>query len=193
MNILKEFIKSVAAGIMIGIGGSVYLNTEPKFAGAVIFSVGLMSIILFKMNLYTGKVGYVSSLKDAANCIVYILGNAVGCGFVALINNPAAKAIAQAKLQISYPQLFLKAILCGVLMYAAVEIYKSNKSLLGVFFCVPAFILGGFEHSIADIYYFLAARSFTVKTLIVTVVIILGNAVGGILLNLFKNKLTENS
>ena len=52
---LQDFIKSVFAGLMIGIAGLVFLNTGASWIGAVLFSVGLIVICMFGYNLYTGN------------------------------------------------------------------------------------------------------------------------------------------
>ena len=50
---IKNFIKGIYAGIMIGIGGTIYLSMSSKVLGAIFFSIGLMMICIFNMNLYT--------------------------------------------------------------------------------------------------------------------------------------------
>lgn len=61
---MKYFqLKSTLAGFLIGIGCIVYLKTAP-ILGAFLFSFGLYSILQFKANLYTGKIGYTKNIKD---------------------------------------------------------------------------------------------------------------------------------
>lgn len=188
---LKDFFRAVFAGIMIGIGGRVYLSADNKTAGAVLFTVGLISVLLFGMNLYTGRVGYVSSLKDVRDCFISIAGNAVGCAVCAILPHKAAADAAAARLSASLPELFIKGAFCGILIYIAVDAYKMHKQLTATFFCVPAFIIAGFEHSVADMYYFFAAREFSLRALISIVIIILGNAVGAVIFNCFKKYCTS--
>jgi len=63
MKLLKQSINtlilSIAAGFCIGIGGIVFLAQSNKFAGAFLFAVGLLTILVFRFNLFTGMVGYV--------------------------------------------------------------------------------------------------------------------------------------
>ena len=68
-------------------------------------------------------------------------------------------------------------------MFAAVNIYKEHKSLIGIIFCIPTFILCGFEHSIADSFYFFSASQITLPIVIFILITIIGNAIGA---NLFK-------
>lgn len=81
-----EFIKSILAGIAIAIGA--YINLKiGGVAGAVLFSVGLFLVCIFKLNLYTGKVGYTGIIKN----LPILLGNAVGA--LLLWFYPTEKAI----------------------------------------------------------------------------------------------------
>ena len=60
---------------------------------------------------------------------------------------------------------------------------------LGIFLCVPVFILCGFEHSIADMYYFFLAKgiSWVVSPSIGTILLYsLGNVLGALFLPLIQ-------
>ena len=72
-------------------------------------------------------------------------------------------------------------ILCGILIFVCVDIYKKKNTMLGVLFCVPVFILCGFEHSIADMFYVINARTFTWDAAAFLGLVVLGNAIGGLL------------
>ena len=50
----KDFIYGIIAGILISIGGAVYLAVENKIAASVLFTVALLCICLRGYNLYTG-------------------------------------------------------------------------------------------------------------------------------------------
>ena len=63
-NILDYLIKSILAGIMIGIGGTIFLSLE-KTLGAFLFAIGLFMIVTRGYNLYTGKVGYIFDNKPS--------------------------------------------------------------------------------------------------------------------------------
>jgi len=71
-------------------------------------------------------------------------------------------------------------------MYLAVSIYKENKTIVGILFCVPAFILSGFEHSIANMFYFAAANMISADVVIYIIIVLAGNAVGGMLMPILK-------
>ena len=70
----------------------------------------------------------------------------------------------------------------GILMFIAVDFYKQRKSFLAIFFCVPVFILAGFEHSIADMFYVCSAGAFGLDSLIFILLVLLGNAIGCMLI-----------
>ena len=93
---------------------------------------------------------------------------------------------------------FIAAIFCGVLMYAAVKTYAKGKTLVGIIFCIPTFILCGFEHSVADMYYFTVASfgGFDPMSILFVLVAVVGNTLGGwllpVLIRLGKEKDAEN-
>ena len=83
-------------------------------------------------------------------------------------------------------------------MYLAVNGYKVVKDPLGkylsVFLGVIVFILCGFEHSVANMYYFSVAFIINGKSLLYLLIMILGNAVGGVIFPLcdkLKNRLEK--
>lgn len=191
---------SFAAGVFISIGGAVFLSCENRTVGAVLFSVALLSICYLGLFLFTGKVGFlVSSRKreDVLRLLITLGGNLCGtlvCGLLLSWTKPALKTAAQAlcapKLDLSPLAVAAAALFCGALMYTAVAIYQEKGSPLGILFCVPVFILSGFEHSIADMFYFFAAGCFTPQCALFLALVIFGNALGGLLIPALR-KLAE--
>lgn len=186
-----EFIKSIAAGIMISIGGAVFLSCENRYVGAFFFCVGLIAVVSLGLNLYTGKIGYVLDGDGAffADTVLSVFGNFLGCLLVGLLLSPIGKVadVVSAKLDKSLFAAFIDAVMCGILIFVCVEIYKRKNTYIGILFCVPTFILCGFEHSVADMFYFVNARSFSGNSFLFLAIIVLGNAIGGLLLPvLFK-------
>lgn len=193
--ILQAFVLAIAAGIFIGIGGTVLLSLENRTVGAILFSVALLSICMLGLYLFTGKVGYlVNSHKpqDILSVVAGLFGNAVGCWIAAAgvrICSPAvietAQALVEPKLTKSPAYAVIAGIFCGILMYTAVQIYRDKSSTAGIFFCVPVFILAGFEHSIADMFYFFCAGEYSLKMLTFLLLVVVGNSIGGWLMPLF--------
>ena len=77
---LKTFRESLCAGILITIGGTVFLSCENKTAGAVLFSVALLCICYKGYYLFTGKIGYIveqHKKQDFLNLAVGLFGNLI--------------------------------------------------------------------------------------------------------------------
>ena len=176
--------KSILAGILISLGCITYLNCSNPIVGSLLFSLGLLGVCAFKLNLYTGKVGYASSCKSTPTLALIFLGNAIGCFIMALISCAIVdiekvNSLVQAKLQIPIQLFFLKGIICGALMFIGVHAYNEKQLWPVTILCVMAFILGGAEHSVADTYYFIVGEN--IKDGITRVAsAIIGNAVGAI-------------
>ena len=198
--LIRESIKGILAGLCITLGGCVLLGCENRYIGALLFSVALPTICMLGFSLYTGKVGYLVNShkgKDFATVYSGLLGNIIGCfgfGFLASESLPAlvakAQALCQGKLEQSFTEALIRAFFCGVLMYIAVRLYREKSTIVGIFVCVPAFILSGFEHSIANMFYFAAARIFHGEMVLYLLVIVLGNSLGGWCIPLLE-KLTK--
>ena len=190
---IKKTISGIAAGILISIGGTIYLSCDIKYVGAILFSVALLCICLKGYSLFTGKIGFIPEKHDKeafSVLLLGLLGNAIAtviCGFIIRAALPAvgdnALTICTTKLEQPVLSALVRAIFCGILMYLAVSIYRDhNKNIVGIVFCIPVFILCGFEHSIADMFYFAASGIVSVKAFLYLWVIIAGNAIGGLLL-----------
>lgn len=190
----KPFFGGIAAGLLISIGGAVYLACDSKYVGAVLFSVALLSICYKGYYLYTGKIGFVTEnhkASDIASLGACLAGNALSTlAFGALIAyalpklSENAEAMCAAKLGLPIPSVFIRAFFCGVLMYLAVSIYKEKNTVLGIIFCVPVFILSRFEHSVADMFYFGAALTYSLGSLLFIVTVVAGNTLGAVVLPL---------
>ncbi|MBO5774393.1 MAG: formate/nitrite transporter family protein, partial [Clostridia bacterium] len=70
--------------------------------------------------------------------------------------------------------------------YIAVSLYKEKNTIVGIVFCIPVFILSGFEHSIADMGYFAIAGEWSAVGLGYIWTIILGNSLGAMLFPALK-------
>ena len=199
---MKCFLRAILAGIAIGLGGCIFMGmvtSEYKWVGAILFSIGLFTVFTFRLDLYTGKVGYAVENKPSylVDLVVIILGNFVGALIIGqMIPMPEAAEvlIVDAKLggDIDWWRVFCKGMFCGMLMFIAADYYKTQKKYLATFVCVPVFILAGFEHSIADMFYFCASGTFTLDAFLFILVVIVGNAVGGILIPLCKKYMYED-
>lgn len=196
---IEILIKSILAGIMIGIGGTIYLSLDNKIVGSILFAIGLFIIVVYSFNLYTGKIGYLINnfnKKYIRELIITLMGNFIGTFFVGFILkytriytmiSEKAKTLADIKLNDTLISILILSLFCGILMYLAVNTYKEVKDTgkyLAVFLGVIVFILCGFEHCIANMYYFSVSSTWSLNTLLYLLAMILGNSLGGILIPL---------
>ena len=207
---LSDFILGIFAGISISFGCIAFLSSANKAIGALFFVVGLFMVCNFKFNLFTGKACYLfDNKKDYVSKLVIIwIGNFIGAllmaGLVSLtrleVLNESAKTIVETKMNDSLISLFVLGIFCNMMIYLAVEGYSKFENSLAkmcaLFFGVSVFVLCGFEHCVADMFYFSFANAFSLKMLGCIVIITLGNIVGGLLIPTTKiilNKLQQKN
>ena len=210
-KITSQIFEGILAGLMITIGCCVYLACSKdgsivgKVAGAVLFSVGLLAVCYFGFSLYTGRIGFIiasHTRDDVSALLLGLLGNVIAAavfgiaiGYAIPSLRDTALAACNARLeQQEWWQTLIRGIGCGILMYVAVGIFKEKKSPLGIIFAIPAFILAGFEHSIADMGYFAIAGSYSAKAFGFIWIVILGNSIGAWIipaLRLIKPKQAE--
>lgn len=194
---IRMLLLAILSGITIGVGSTVFLSAESRVVGAVLFTVGLYTICIQGLNLFTGKVGYLFDNKPGylIDLVVIWLGNFLGTAISALLIlqtrisgiADTARSLCEVKLQDSYVSLFVLGIFCGMLMFIAVDGFKkTNGNPVILFLGVVTFILCGFEHCIADMFYFTLAGMWSAKAVLCILVITLGNSVGGVLIPLVK-------
>lgn len=203
MKSLKTFIGGVAAGVCIALGGAAFLSLESKAAGAVFFSVGLFAVCTFGLNLFTGKVCYLFENKPRylIDLLLIWLGNLVGAaGSAELLRltrlsaalGERAEKLCTAKLNDSPLSVFILAIFCNILIFIAVDGFKNNPHELGkylaVIFGVAVFVICGFEHCVANMFYFSMAHAWSGKTIIYLLIMTLGNALGGCAAHTIKSQ-----
>ena len=199
---MKRFIgvlfSGILAGIMISIGGGVFLAIkETSLIGAsFLFSLGLFMIISLKLHLYTGKVGYIFENKKIflLDLLITYIGNIIGVvvsGYSLRLTRltsliDVSNKLVETKVNDNLLSLFVLAIFCGFLIFLAVEIQK--KDVPGIFkfaaivLPITVFLVTGYEHSIADAFYFSASNAWNFKSIIRLIVISVGNGVGSLLL-----------
>lgn len=178
---------SILAGICIGIAGFGFLALG-GIAGAVLFAFGLITVVCYKLKLYTGTAGFIVK-GEAGKLLIILLGNIVGCLMVALLARVspmdlqgAAQKILAGRLSIGPVRAGLLAIGCGFLMTTAVTFARRGQ-WLPLLFAVPMFILCGFPHCIADAFYYLTVPfSFIMENfrsvLLLYVCLVIGNFIG---------------
>lgn len=225
LSAIKMLILGVFAGMFIGFAGIASTTSSAtienasiaRLVSACVFPAGMAMVLIAGSELFTGnnlimiaflekKVRLMDMLK---NWFFVYIGNFIGASFVAVLvvygHTPglydgklAEKMVAAAQTRVvqTFPEAFIRGILCNILVciavWAAFAAKKVSGKLLMSFWPVMLFVLCGFEHSIADMYfgvaglltaqeYGIAAKgltwgSFLFKNLLP---VTLGNLVGG--------------
>lgn len=194
MNTLRSAILS---GIAVGIAGWGYLAST-NIIGAALFSFGLLTVVQYKLRLYTGTAGFVEfygedgklRILPAIGELLHILGgNIIGCLLVALLSRlspidlgGAAQQILEGRLAIGPLRAGLLSIGCGFIMTTVVTGARQGKPLI-LLLGVPLFIICGFPHCVADAFYYLAVPteftfSHLTDLLILYPSLVVGNFIG---------------
>lgn len=157
---MNDFWKGILAGICISLGGTIYLKVGGA-AGACLFAFGLIAVISLGLNLYTGKAQFVWRRPKDYAWLLGILGlNFIGCLALAMaVASPAiheaAVKILDIRLGMSPLRAGILAIGCGFIMTLAVQNAAKGR-WLPLLFGIPAFILCGLPHCVADAFYICA-------------------------------------
>ena len=191
---LKILRSSIFAGICIGTAGFGFLasgiqaETYGSLVGAVLFSLGLLAVVGYKLKLYTGTAGFIEK-NQVGELFLILLGNIIGCLCLALLARVspmdiqgAAQNILELRLRTGALRCGLLGIGCGFLMTTAVTFARQDK-YLPLLFGVPLFIVCGFTHCVADAFYYLCVPVAFMKThalqiLGVYACIVTGNLIG---------------
>ncbi len=199
-------LKAIIAGMYIGIAGLVYLSLDNHIIGAFLFSFGLLVIVTRGYYLYTGKVGYLVPYSKGYLIVILktLLGNIIGIAVIASLFRltgissvvTAGSDLFTLKLGHAWYETLALSIFCGMMMYVAVDSFKNVKHDLAkviiLIFAVMIFILSKFEHSIANMLYFFLGNTYTLKAILYLFLMIIGNAIGAIILNLVEIKLAKH-
>ena len=215
-SVIKTFLLAIMAGAFIafaGVGatfGNVYAG---KHVGAFIFPGGLAMVILAGSELFTGNCllimpllqGRIKGTDLVKNLVIVYLGNLVGAVLVSAITvfsgafdsiSQTVIATATAKANLQFFPAFLKGVACNVLVCLAVWMGFSAETaggkILAIFFPILIFVVAGFEHSVANMFYLPAgffsvlksgtdANTLTVGGALINnlLPVTLGNIVGG--------------
>ena len=123
-------IKSIMAGFMITLAAAIYLTVGGAL-GAFMFAIGLLTILFFQFNLFTGKAGFLVQRQIKPLFLIMIwVGNLIGCASCSLLllatplgSSLAAGASAIILTRISnlWFENIILGIFCGILMYIGVK------------------------------------------------------------------------
>ncbi len=173
-------LKSIGAAVLISLGDYALLKLGNPI-GPVIFAFGLLGVCYMGQNLFTGKCGFLFEDKIPFKNLMIILlvnllaGYLMGFLFSFCDKDVVAASITKVASWDISVAFFIKSILCGIIMYIAVLMYREGTPL-GIIFGIPLFIFCGFQHCIANVITLGVARSFHWSLLIC----IVGNFVGSL-------------
>lgn len=206
-KIIKTFLLGVMAGAAIALGGLLFTllsNIGYKVIASFAFSIGLLLVCMFGFNLFTGKVGFFLEAENKKeyflNLLIMYIGNLVGAlvigylcfGFFyknsSVVNTISNVAYAREITSDNWWITLLGAIGCGMLVYTAVYAFKKEWPIgvrvVILMFAVFAFVIAGFQHCIANMFYISFANSWKGLTILNILIVTVGNIVGAILLEL---------
>lgn len=188
LTAMRAVLLGVFAGIFIALAGvaatfgNVYVG---KLAGACIFPAGLIMVVIAGSELFTGNnLMFVALLnkklpfsKLLKNWSLVFLGNFLGAILVAILTvysgtldsvSESVISAATTKVSLSFIEALFRGILCNFLVCIAVWMSFAADTVQGkaiaIFFPVMLFVLCGFEHSVANMYYIPAGMLEAVKT-----------------------------
>ena len=179
------FVLAILAGAFIGFGAAGYsmvmtgmdLTFGPsRMLGGVVFSLGLILVVVGGAKLFTGNALMVMAAVDQKiglgqllrNWAIVFMGNLVGAsglaiafGLSGLLDGPmgaTADTIALAKAALSPLEAFIRGALCNALVCLAVWLTFAARSVAGkilaILWPITGFVLLGLEHSVANMYFF---------------------------------------
>ena len=210
----KTVLFGIYAGMAIGFGGllnivaNTLLSSAPiwgKLLGSLLFPIGLTMVCFLSFNLFTGKIGYLfDNDKSYLLFLLFVyIGNILGSllmggfckvvlgetAFQQTVNNIALNKLWHYELSCGpILKTFAGSVLCGVLVYLAILSYKQFKQvylkIIGIFLAIGLFVFLGFDHCIANMFYFAFAWTYgNGVTYLALAVVTLGNSLGAIALN----------
>ncbi|NLN06863.1 MAG: formate/nitrite transporter family protein [Firmicutes bacterium] len=188
---VKLLLLGILGGLFIGLGGhgnivanSFISSLDPglaRLAGAAVFPVGLMLVILAGAELFTGNNlmtlavanRRISPAQLLKNWVIVYIGNFIGAVLLALLLSKTsiygseaiidkAVAIASGKLGQTFLQALISGIFCNILVVLACWMQAGAKEMAGkifaIWFPIMLFVFSGFEHSIANMFFLPLAR-----------------------------------
>ena len=207
----KTLIRSILAGISISIGALIFLTLKQVSLpfSAIFFTIGLLIVLWYRFDLYTGQIGYLYTIKqnNIRKMLFILLGNIIGCMVMFAVMGAPTFAVGTLVREVAAAAIitkittftstyglatFFQSFICGILIYVAVEQHNLERRQWVPFIAIPAFILCGAEHCVADFAYWFASgctQFWLFIPFILTVII--GNAIGSIVFYRITRKLQK--
>ena len=171
-----------------------------QILGSVLFPVGLFIVCSCRLDLFTGKIGFM--FEQSQDCLYFLslivmlignIGSAVGFGllmrlaFNSLLNfNSTIEKISKNKYVLNdsndYLRTIVQSMFCGSCVHLAVKSFRSVHSLLQqlviLVWFIAIFVYGGFQHCIANSFFFACSHSTTRDVYLNICLVTIGNAFG---------------
>ena len=215
LPVLQMFVLAILAGAFIGFGAAAYTTVmtgvdaasgPARLLGGVVFSLGLILVIIAGAELFTGNALMVMAAVDRKITLRMLLrswgivyfGNLVGTaglavafGLSGILDGPmgnTAVKITDAKAALLPFEAFLRGALCNALVCLAIWLSFAARTaagkILAILWPISAFVMLGLEHSVANMYFFpqgwMAGSEVTVSDAVANLIwVTLGNIVGG--------------
>jgi formate/nitrite transporter len=211
----RMFVLAVLAGAFIGFGAVAYTAVmtgvdggvgPARLLGGVVFSLGLILVVVGGAELFTGNALMVMAAIDRRISLRQLLrswgivyagnlagaaGLAVAFGWTGILDGPTgetAAKIPEVKAALEPFDAFVRGALCNALVCLAIWLTFAARTVAGkilaILWPISAFVLLGLEHSVANMYFFpqgwLAGADVSVAAALGNMVwVTLGNIVGG--------------
>lgn len=187
-NYKRMVCGGVVAGALIACAGaaSTLAAASFPFLKALIFPFGLLLICYGKFELFTGniyKIGGNNTFSEDNKfglLTTNYISNFIGAFLVSQLIKVPAEAMLFDKIGAGVWRIFLLAIACNFLVCLGVKLFKTSP--LATYLCVALFVACGFEHSIADMYYFCCLPFdplYVIGAFSVLMIVTCGNIIGG--------------
>ena len=208
-DLVFSFLKGILAGLAIGVGGFLYIlmvflikGELGKVLGSTLFAIGLFTVCTFSLHLYTGKIGLVYEKKQTSTFYIslpiMLIGNAIGAiglGYICYFSfrnlDIFQTALNTANVRLSfnsfddYLSCCIKSLLCGLCVYLAVKSFAYKRiSIIGTLLLVIfvfIFVYCGFQHCVANMFYFGFANTWSWQTAVDLALCILFNSIGPVI------------
>lgn len=201
----KTFVLAVLAGAFIALGGALatvasagFEGTQASLLKGAVFPLGLILVVVCGAELFTGNCLFLAPMlskevktrRALLNLGVVYCGNLTGAVLIALLvvyghafgTQTAAACVntAAAKCNLNFADGLLRGILCNILVCLAVWASMASRNvggkILAVYLPVFAFVVCGFEHSVANMYYLSSGLLASAEYAIAATGLGLGNA-----------------
>lgn len=205
---LKAFVYGVMAGVIVGLGGIVLLTVKNTYLGSFLFAGALFIILSLEYDLFTGQVGYFFYKERkpySIHLLIVLLGNLVGTFLTAMLIRstrlgPDLIAAAQLKTNVkmhdSVISLMILGFFCNMFVTNATHQFKYNPYQVGkyvaIFVSIMTFALSGYEHSIADSFFFFLGGEYNILVLRAFLAVLFGNILGGLIIPTIALKFDEH-